>query len=140
VQTLHFSLCKEPGLKGDTSGLIKKLDKEKVKWHTSTVVHSAVNAIVPPFNIIVCSHRDHEYAPISYSERWISNPLPPHVCHKIVQLVRLHTSVQMMEHSLNMFRWKKWQCHHLTYKRVNVAAFVVSSLKLNNSALGKKMI
>lgn len=77
-------------------------------------VNPAVDPVMPPFKVVLCTHQKHKHRHILDREGGIADPLSLNIHHQGIQLVVGCVSVEVVECFLDMFRWQAGQSNDLS--------------------------
>ena len=115
--------------------LMEKVEQE-VEWHAPFARRTAMQAIVPAFDIIVCSHCHLENAPARRRPGDAVNPGFRDVLSKLLQLVCCCLSSQLLEHRTDFTFGQERQGHE--FMHILVCAIVMTVLVLESKLLNLK--
>ena len=109
---------------------------QEVEWHAPFARCTVMQAIVPAFDIIVCSHCHLENAPARRRPSDAVNPGFRDVLSKLLQLVCCCLSSQLLEHRTDFTFGQERQGHEFTH--ILVCAIVMTVLVLESKLLNLK--
>ena len=97
---------------------MKKVN-QKVKWNLSSSVSASVDAVVPPFYIVVCSDRNHEDRPTGRRPHGAENPCICHILNKLLEKRRRCLDLEPLEDRCDVRLWQEGKCHYFSDVLVN---------------------
>ena len=92
---------------------MKKVN-QKVKWNLGFSVSSSVDAVVPPFYIIVFSDRNHKDRPTGRRPHGAENPCICHILNKLLEKRRPGLDSEPLEDGYDVLLWQEGKCHYFS--------------------------
>ena len=106
---------------------MKELDEE-VHRQLAASGGSAIEAMVPPLNVVVGANGMSEYCPVCWAPSSSMNPRAGYILSERQEWLRSFP-LKSLEHWLYFRFWEKGQGHHLSDKAVRPTVIVVCGLK-----------
>ena len=92
---------------------MKKVN-QKVKWNLGFSVGSSVDAVVPPYYIIVCSDRNHKDRPTGRRPHGAENTCICHILNKLLEKRHRCLEPERLEDGYDVCLRQEGKCHYFS--------------------------